>query len=237
MAEVDWTAFTQATNQGLDAGDVAKGVSNAFSTPNGGGSFAHVFHSLQPQIGFAGWYFSGLSSFNPFPTNKGGSIRAALRRYSAGVNYAPMIGLIAGTDLDTSNAYLIGLSNTDPYQIVLRKGIVKGGLDPTGSDVLRASNESWASNTIYQHLRLDVIVNPQGDVVLNVFKNDLDVNTVTSPNWEAISGMDSFVDDSVGALTGTAPLISGFRGFFGHFNDGEAGKVSLIDHVELEQQN
>ncbi len=83
---------------------------------------------------------------------------------------------------------------------------------------------------------LDVIVNPQGDVVLNVYANDLDSNTVTAPTWDPISGMDAFIDDSAGVLTQTPPLISGFRGFYGHFNNGESGKVSLIDHIELSKQ-
>jgi hypothetical protein len=236
MAQADWTAFNATTHHGLDDGDVAKGVSNAFTKPNGGGDFVHAFHSLQPTIGVAGWYYSGLSAFNPIATNKGGSIRAAMNRYAAGTKYAPVIGFMAGTDLAAANAYVLGLSDSDPYQIVLRKGMVTGGLDPTAADVLRASDESWSSNTKWLHLRLDIIVNPQGDVVLNVSQNDLDVNTVDSPAWQVVSGMDSFIDDAGGVLTGTAPLIAGFRGFFGHFNNGEAGKVSLFDHVELLRQ-
>lgn len=236
MAEADWTAFNASTHHGLEDGDVAKGVSNAFSKPNGGSDFVQVFHSLQATIGVAGWYYSGLSAFNPIATNKGGSIRAAMRRYAAGTKYAPVIGFIAGTDLEAANAYILGLSDSDPYQITLRKGLVTGGLDPTGSDILRVSDESWSSNTKWFHLRLDIIVNPQGDVVLNVYINDLDVELVTAPSWAAVSGMDSYIDDSTGVISGTSPLISGFRGFFGHFNNGEAGKVSLVDHVELFRQ-
>lgn len=236
MSQADWTAFNATTHKGLEGGDVAKGVSNAFTPPNGGGSFVQVFHSLQTAIGFAGWYYSGDSAFNPIATGKAGSISMALRRYAAGTAYAPMFGFLAGSDLSASKAYLLGLSDTDPYQIVLRKGLAIGGLDPTDADVIRVSDQSWSSNTIWFHLKLDVIVNPQGDVVLNVYNNDLDVNTVSAPSWEAISGMDPFIDDSVGILTGTVPLISGFRGFFGHYNGGESGKVSMFDHIELSRQ-
>ena len=236
MSEADWTAYTAATNNGLDSGQVSKGVSNGFTPPNGGGSFVQGFHALTTATGVAGYYYSGLSAFNPIATNKGGSIRAALRRYAAGTKYAPLIGLIAGTDLAAAKAYIIGLSDTDPYQYVLRKGLVAGGLDPSGDDVLRTSDETFSANTLWHHLRLDVIVNPQGDVVLNVYANDLSVNAVTAPSWSSISGMDSFTDDGNGILTGTLPLTSGFRAFMGHFNDGEAGKVSLIDHVEVYRQ-
>jgi hypothetical protein len=236
MAEADWTAFTAATNQGLDSGDVSKGVTDAFDPPNGGGNFVCGFNSLQATIGFAGWYYSVLPAFNPIAPNKGGSIRAAIRRYASGIGYAPMIGLIAGTNLSNTNAYILGLSNSDPYQLVLRKGYITSGLDPTAADVLRVSDASWSVNTKWLDLRLDVIVNPQHDVVLNVYQNDLDANPVTAPNWVAIDGMDSFVDDSNAILTGTAPLVSGLRGFFGHFNDGLTGKVSLFDQLELYRQ-
>lgn len=235
MAEADWTPYT-STNNGLDSGQVSKGVSNAFTPPNGGGSFVQAFHSLTTATGVAGYYYSGLSAFNPISTNKCGSIRAALRRYAAGTAYAPLIGFIAGTDLAVAKAYILGLSDTDPYQYVLRKGLVTGGLDPTAADVLRKSDATYSSNTLWHHLRLDVIVNPQGDVVLNTYLNDLTVNPVTAPAWTTIPGMESYTDDGNGILTGTLPLTSGFRGFIAHFNDGEAGKVSLIDHVEIFRQ-
>lgn len=235
MAQADWTAYNSTTHHGLDDGDVAKGVSSAFSKPNGGGNFVQAFHSLTTSIGFAGWYYN-LSAFNPIATQKGGSISAAMRRYAAGTKYAPLIGLIAGTDLVAAKAYILGLSDSTPYQIVLRKGLVTGGLDPTGADVLRVSDESWSANTTWLHLKLDVIVNPHGDVVLNVFRNDLNLHTVDAPDFVAVSGMDSYIDDSVGVITGGTPLVSGFRGFYGHFNNGEAGKVSLIDHIELSRQ-
>lgn len=236
MAEADFTAFTAATNNGLDSGDVSKGVTNAFTPPNGGGSFVHGFHALTTAIGVAGYYYSGLSAFNPIAPQKAGSIRAALRRQASGSGYAPMIGFMSGVDIATATAYILGLSDSDPYQIVLRKGLLQGGLDPTGTDVLRVSDESFNSNTQWLHLRLDVIVNPQGDVILNTFRNDLTANAVTAPGWAVIPGMDPFTDDGLGVLTGTLPLTSGFRGFFVHFNNGLTGKVSLVDHIELFRQ-
>lgn len=236
MAEADWTAWTAATNGALDSGDVSKGVSNAFTPPNGGGSFIHAFHSLQPVAGVAGYNYSALSAFNPITGQKCGSMRGVLRRYAAGVGYAPMIGFITGTTLASSKAYILGLSNTDPYQYVLRKGLVSGGLDPTGDDVIRKSDESFNSNTLWHQLRLDVIVNPQGDVVLNVLASDLTLHTVSSPSWAAVPGMDSFTDDGNGILTGTLPLTTGFRPFFSHFNEGESGKVSMFDQLEAFRQ-
>jgi len=236
MAEADFTAFTAANNQALDDGSISKGVTTAFSPPNGGGSFVFGFHSLQAVIGVAGMYAS-VTDFNPIAPGKGGSIRAAIRRYASGSDYAPMIGFISGTNVQTSPAYILGLSGSDPYQIVLRKGYLIGGLDPSGSDILRRSDESFASNALWFHLRMDVVINPHGDVVINIMQNDLGSNAVTSPGWSSIPGMEAYTDDSLGVLSGTAPLVSGgFRGFMAHFNNGTAGRVSLIDHLELYRQ-
>ena len=239
MAEADWTAFT--TNS-LGDGDVAKGVTNALTPPahSGSNQFVNAFHSLQATIGWAGYYYNS-SAFNPIAPNKGGSIRGAIRRYAAGTQYAPMLAFISSTDPAAGSAYILGLSDSEPYQIVLRKGLVGGGLDPTGADVLRVSDATWNSNSKWFHLRLDIIVNPQGDVVLNVKQNDLDTETVDDPDWIDIPGMESFTDDALGILTqfGTSPnppITSGFRGAFGHFNNGEAGKVSLFDQLEIFRQ-
>lgn len=231
MAEADWTAYTAATNQGLDDADVSKGVSNGFTPPNGGGSFIHAFHALTTAVGVAGYYYTALAAFDPIATGKGGSISGAMRRYAAGTGYAPFLGFIAGTSLQNSIAYMLGLSDSDPYQYVLRKGTLVGGLDPTAADVLRVSDASFNSNTLWHHLKLDVLVNPQGDVVLNVFANDLNVNPVTTDPADAIPSMDPFTDDGNGILTGTLPLTSGFRTFFGMYAANAPGKVAMFDHI------
>lgn len=195
-----------------------------------------VFNALTTTIGVAGWYYSALGAFDPIAVNKCGSIRGALRRYSSGAQYVPMLAFLAGTNVTTAMAYILGLSGSDPYQIVLRKGLLTGGLAPTDADVLRVSDESFTSNTLWHHLKLDVLVNPQGDVVLNVYKSDLALNLVTAPDWQPISGMESFIDDSNGVITGTAPLVSGFRGVMAHLANGSAGKASFIDHVRVFRQ-
>ena len=228
---------SNATNGALDSADVSKGVTNAFTAPAGGDTFVHGFNSLTATTGFSGRYYNS-SNFNPISPNKGGSIRGAMRRYSAGANYAPMFGFIAGTNVGSNKAYVVGLSNSDPYQIVLAKIIPNTGLPTTGASVLRVSDESFSSTSKWHHLRLDVIVNPHGDVRLVALSNDLDAvgADVAVPDWQPISGMDDYTDDALSVLTGTAPLVSGFRGFFGHYNGGEAGKVSLFDHLEIHRQ-
>jgi len=83
MSESDWTAFTAANNDGLDAGFVSKGVTNAFAAPAGGTDFVHAFHALTADaVGVAGYYYNR-SEFNPItPGYKGGSVRAAMLRYA-----------------------------------------------------------------------------------------------------------------------------------------------------------
>lgn len=235
MAEADWTALTAALHHGLDSGDVSKGVSNAFTPPTGGGTFVQGFHTLLAVSGVSGYYYSGTAGFNPIVGNKGGSIRGALRKYSSGSPlYAPVLAMLSnGTDLQTASGYYLGLSTEDPYHIVLKKGLLTTGLDSDDDGVLRYSDEAFTSHTTWFHLRLDVLVNPQLDVVLNVYRN---LGNVTTPTWVAIPGMDSYVDDSLGVLSGSVPLVLDFRGVIGHYAGGVAGTVSLIDHIELSRQ-
>jgi hypothetical protein len=67
-----------------------------------------------------------------------------------------------------------------------------------------------------------VLVNPSGDVVLNVFRNDLTTNPLTAPVWTPIAGMRDFpggvpetamIDDAAAVNTGSAPYTSGYAGF------------------------
>lgn len=242
MAETDWTAMTAATHGALESGDVSKGVTSALGTPNGGLSYALGFHSLTTTVGAAG-YLCAVSNFAPLvddsSNQKGGSIRAALRRYSSSTKYAPFIGILKGTNINSDSGYFLGLSNSSPYQIVLYKGKITASGLPTSTattGVLRVSSSSWTDNTKWFHLRLDVIVNPNGDVVLNVYENDLSVNSVTSPTWTAPAGMSSFTDDALGVLSKSTPYKTGLYPVIGHYAGGDSGAVSLIDHVEVFRQ-
>ena len=43
---------------------------------------------------------------------------------------------------------------------------------------------------------LDVIANPNGDVVLSVFQNDVGAHPLgTAPDWQPVNGMPPFIDD------------------------------------------
>ena len=103
-----------------------------------------------------------------------------------------------------------------------------------GPGVLLKSAASFAQAT-WLHLRLDVIVNTNGDVVLKVFQNDLALHALgTPPDWQPVSGMVEFIDDHLGINSGSQPLTSG-RGGFG-FSVKDVTRRAYFDHLELFRQ-
>ncbi len=232
MAEADWTLVTN----GLGVNDVRRGVTNGYTRPTGGGNFCFGYHSLVTTTGFAG-YFVDLASYNPISGScKGGSIRAAMKRYASGGNYAPMIGFVNSKDPNTAVGYILGLSEATSYQIALKKGSPAGGLDAASAEILRLSTLSYTTTgdalAGWFHLRLDILVNPHSETVLLVYGN---AGNVTAPTWVPVVGMDSFIDDSIGVLTGTVPITTGFYAIFGMYTEGN-GTIALFDQIEVYRQ-
>jgi hypothetical protein len=230
MAETDWTYL----NDGLDIATVDRGVTAGISCPPGGGSFLFGFNSLVAAQGAVG-LFANLVSFAPMP--KGGSIRGCLQRGPGGgpTGFSPFLFLCCQGNSVNDSAYLLGLSDDDPHRIVLRKGAVAVGL--TGADgpgVLLKSAESFAQGT-WVHLRLDVIVNANGDVVLAVFQNDLSAHPLdAAADWQPVAGMVGLIDDQLGINTGSQPLTSGRGGFGCSVQD--VTRRTYFDHLELFRQ-
>jgi hypothetical protein len=133
------------------------------------------------------------------------------------------------------SGYLLGLSDEDPHRIVLKKGPLALGVgEADGPGVLLRSGESFAQGS-WLHLRLDAIVNDNGDVVLQAFRNDLTQHPLgTSPDWREIPGMPRFVDDQLAVNTGSQPYTSG-RGGFG-FVVRDVTRRAYFDHLELARQ-
>jgi hypothetical protein len=100
--------------------------------------------------------------------------------------------------------------------------------------VLLRSSASFSQGT-WLHVRLDVIVNDNGDVVLAVFQNELAVHPLgTAPDWKPIAGMADFIDDQLGINSGTQPLTAG-RGGFG-FVVSDVTRRGYFDNIELARQ-
>jgi len=230
MAEADWGSMADA----VAGSSILSGVSAGFIEPAGGGSFVFGFNSLVSTAGVAGRYVD-LANFNPYV--KGVSIRGALRRgpSAAVTGSAPMLwaGIQSNPPSVNDPGYLLLLSDANPHVVVLRKGDPSGPVSATGTGVLAVGSTSYEPNT-WLHLRMDVITNPNGDVVINCFQNDLASNNVTSPVWAAIPGISQVIDDALQVLTGSAPLVGGFVGFA--FQSNGLNQRGYLDHVQALRQ-
>ncbi|MCA9605658.1 MAG: hypothetical protein KC619_08695 [Myxococcales bacterium] len=230
MADTDW-AFL---NDGLDAATVSRGVTAGIERPPGGGRFLFGFNSRAASPGAVA-LSCALVDFAPLPS--GGSIRACIQRGPGGgpLGFAPFLFLCGqGTSVNDA-AYLLGLSDDDPHRVVLRKGAISGGVPSEGAGTLLTSAESFVQGT-WLHLRLDAIVNDTGDVVLDVFENDLDAHPLgTPPDWRRVDGMPQLIDDALGVTSGSSPLTSGRAGF--GFQTRDVTRRGFFDHLELIRQD
>lgn len=229
MAQLDWSFLTG----GLSPGVVDRGVTAAPVKPNGGGSFVFGFASKQVVTGAVGLF---ANQVNFAPATAGGSVRAAMKRALSGgpTGFAPMIFVgFQGTSV-TDQGYLLGLQDDNPSHICLKKGSLSsnleaGSADPDGTGILRVSTDTVEVDE-WVHIRLDMIVNGSGDVVLRCYQNDLSANTVSAPVWESIAGMDLFIDDALGINTGSAPFTSGYMGK-GFYTE-NVSRRAFFDHFE-----
>jgi hypothetical protein len=242
MSSLEWSTLTNS----LGTASVSRGVTAGIARPNGGGNFCYGFNSLVAVEGAVG-LFANQVLFAPMA--KGGSVRGALKRLPSGgpTGFAPFLFIgLQGASVNDAG-YLLGLGDGDPHHIVLRKGSVVTGLpdlapDPDGSDhVLMRSNAAYENDT-WLHLRLDMIVQGTGDVLLQVYENDLAAHAVTAPLWTLVAGMEGsqyptitgFVDDALGVNTGLPPYTSGRGGFAMYV--GDVTRRASIDHLELARQ-
>lgn len=231
MAETDWTELADD----LSGSSLDRGVTTGIARPAGGGSFIYGFNSLDVSVGAAG-LFTNQAGFAPTDALKGGSIRGAVQRgVSAGdKNFSPFL-FIQGQGTSVNDiCYMLGLSDNEPHKIVLAKSALVSGVpgetvDPTGVGVLSVSSGTFTKGT-WLHLRLDCIVNVNGDVLLQCFRNDLGSNDVDAPAWVVEPGLANVVDDALQILTGSAALTAGRMGF--GFQTKDVSRRGFFDHIE-----
>lgn len=241
MSSSDWTFLTDS----LSAGSVDRGITAGIARPNGGGDYIYGFNSLDVSEGAVG-LFVNLAGFAPAAS--GLTVRGAIQRgASAGAtNFAPMLFAALQGPSVNDTAYILGLGDADPHHIVLVKGALVDGVpdlspDPDGNTVLLRSTATYEPGT-WLHLRMDVIVQASGDVVIQCFQSDLDSNAVSAPDWTVIPGMEGdqyptltgFVDDSLGVNTGSAPLVGGRTGWA--FQTTDVNRRGYFDHVTIGKQ-
>lgn len=241
MAAADWAECAGV----LDISTVDRGVTSGIARPSGGGSFLYGFNSRVNTVGAVALHCS-LTNFSPTNAMKGGSIRGAVQRGPSGgvAGFSPFlfIGLDAA-DVN-GNGYILGLQDDDPHRIVLRKGTILNGVPggtPGTLGILGRSTATYGPGT-WLHLRLDMIVNANGDVLLKAYANNLAANAVTTPVWASIAGATSiggttldFIDDALGVNTGTPPYTSGRMGF--GFACSEVSRRGYFDQIECLRQN
>lgn len=240
MASTDWTELLSS----LGTGDVLRSASAGFVPPNGGGSFVYGFNSVSAAVGAVG-RFTNLTNFAPMA--KGGRITGAVQRGVSGgnANFSPFLFIgLQGTDV-SDDCYMLGCSDEAPHKITLRKGTLSDGITsaaPGTSGVLAKGSLSYAAGT-WLHLRLDMVVNLNGDVVLLAFQNDLEANTVALPVWEEIPGMEwtpspdtgrVFIDDAAGVNSGSAPFVDGRAGY--GFQTADVSRRGYFDHITVSRQ-
>lgn len=236
MASNDWTALVNA----LSPGSVARGVTAGIAAPAGGGSFVYAMNSLTSAVGVVGLYASPqLPNVNFNPMLEGGEISCALQRgVGGGVTgvAAFIFASLQGNDV-ADLGYILGLADGDPCHIELRKGSLALGLPDENvggaNAILRRSTATFSPGT-WVHLRLEVVDNDNGDVVVNCYQNDLAANDVDAPVWSAIPGMAQFIDDAVGVNSGSLPLIGGRAGFAARFTD--SARRAYFDHLVVAKQ-
>lgn len=242
MGQADWAVLSG----GLSDAEVRRGATSGMAAPNGGGSYVYGMHSVENVVGAAGLHCLQ-TNFNPM--TKGGRVSGALKRSSLGGSngFSPFLFIAAQGSGIASDAYLLGLTDETASHIELRKGSLAEGLpdavvDPDSAPhVLMRSTDTFAPDT-WQHLRLDVVVQGNGDVLLQVFRNNLEALPVSAPIWELVPGMlgpfsevfTGFVDDALGVTTGSLPYRGGRAGFGARFQ--AANRAVYFDHVAVERQ-
>lgn len=234
MSEADFTLLTD----GLDVSTVDRGVTTGIARPPGGGNFVHGFNSLIVATGAVGLF---ANQVNYAPMSKGASVRGALKRLPSGGPTGFSAFLFAGHQGASVNdsGYILGLADGDPYHLVLKKGALVSGLsdlapDAPNNGVLLRSSATFEQDT-WHHLRLDMVVNDNGDVLLQVFENDLVANPLGGAAvWTPVAGMEEFIDDALQINSGSAPFTSG-RGGFG-FETSDVTRRAAIDHFECFRQ-
>lgn len=237
MGEANWTLLGSSLNNS----NVRRGVTAGTDKPAGGGTYVHAFNSATATAGVVAFH-ANQGSF--IPAAKGGSVRAAIKRGPSSSPSGCSIFLFIGAQGNSvsDSAYMLGLSDSDPSALVLRKGLISAGIvdgEVGDSGILAKSVDTFTEDT-WCHVRLDMIVNPSGDVVLRVYKSDLDSNDVTAPLWAVVDGLSAeidntaFIDDALGINSGSLPFSSGYMGF-GFQVDGIARRA-FIDHIECIRQ-
>ena len=233
MASVDWTTLTNSVSDGV----AAHGVSAPFDNMEGGSDYFYAFHSSTSTVlGGMGKY----SNVAAGDFDLGSSVSGAVvRRASAGsTGYSVFIfTCLGGSDASvsaTNYAYLLGLSNADPSHIVLAKSTISSGIPDgaPGTLGILAKSSGIVDLNQWVHLKLEAIAQSNGDVILRCYRSM--ANLDEAPSWEAIEGIDEFIDDITKINSGSLPLDAGRPGF--GFSYAAQNRVAAVSNLQISRQ-
>jgi len=245
MSQGDWAEVTGA----LSTSAIKRNVSAYSTPPAGGGSYTFGMHILDSSAaGMAGLYVN-LAGWTPTGSGPGVadgscSITGCLQRQSGAgyTGHTPYLFACAqgAPPAAGSWAYRLCLSDEDPYRLVLDKALLsaKGISSAPATQTLGVSSASYAlGDALWHHLRLDCLVQANGEVLLQVFSNDLTTRPIghaSGPNWQPIPGISSagIVDDANLIRTGTNPLLGGYLGFGMSCTTNALNRRAAFDAIE-----
>ena len=241
MSSQDW----QELSNSLVSGIVKRGASEAITPPTGGGTHMYGMNSLQAAVGVMGVYYN---KDDYAPAAKGGSVSGVIQRVGGAkvTGFSPFLFMCLSGASAEDKGYVLGLEDRDPYRIVLTKGALTTGVPEAGDNTYlrRSASEYRITDNAVHQLRLDVIVQDNGDVTLKVMENDLSVNDVDNPVWTPVSGMSLFVDDVLGVNSYTAmalvgsdaePYSGGYMGFGTTFVN-QVAVATAFDFLQFRRQ-
>lgn len=223
MGQQDWTDLGSS----LSDASLKRGVTAEIAGPNGTNGFVYGYNSLVSDVVGAHGKFCDLTGFNPTGStlsspDGGGSISGAVRRVGSpgNVGMTPMLFFCAqgGPPSVADYAYMLGLSDKDPYKVVLAKGTIAGGIIEADEDIkilVESSAEYAMGDGLWHHIKLVPIVEPNGDVLIKCFESSLVLNPIDSPVWATIPGFpgDGYIDGVLQINSGSAPLWGGYAGW------------------------
>lgn len=230
MAEVDWERIETGA---ADSELISQGYSAATIFGPLSGSNVYGFHSLAPVDGAAG-IVVGLTNFYPIGNSKGGRVQCCLRKYSQLEGYSLFMFMVTGKSM-SAPGYLFGLSNGYPYKLILCRGAIGSGLLEEADNNLRESDAYFSTNS-WKNLSLSVKVTAQGDISLIPELDTNDPIVPGAPSYTAILGMDEYIDDSLGILTGYPGLRGDFYVGLGFHCRGGSGRIGVADYMVVGRQ-
>ena len=244
MAQADWASLVGSIAEAASfRAGVTGGVTGPPVTAPDTNLFVFGWHALEPPTAAPGGQlahgkYCTVTDFGP--TDRGIRIEGAIKRglSASPEGFSPFLFAGLQGDSTADQCYMLGLSDEDPCKIVLRKGYLYSGVPAVATGNNLRHSVGTVLNDVWTHLRLDLITNENGDVVLACYRNDLTANNVDAPSWVLVPFNDtlgeSYVDDVLGHNSGAIPLIGGRAGFGCEFS--AAGSRAFVDHCRVLRQ-